>query len=157
MELSAPVFYLLVLSYINWVVLFFCLVVDVMALLHCAVQRAEPFAAIGTLSKGAWLGLIGAGTLLTALSPFLLLGFINLFAMAAIAVSAIYLLDARGPVSLSVRTTDDVTVLPARAAHPASAVLIAVTVAVILISAGLCVAFIRRLTTLQQSRFADQA
>jgi hypothetical protein len=95
MALSAPVFYPLVLTYINWVVLLFCLIVDVMALLHCVIQRAEPFAAIGTLSKGAWLGLIAAGTLLTAISPLLLIGPLNLFAMAAIAVSAIYLLDVR--------------------------------------------------------------
>jgi len=95
MALSAPVFYGLVLVYINYVVLFFCLAVELWALLHCVIQRAEPFAAIGTLSKAAWLGMIGAGLLLTALSPFLLIGPLNLFALAAVTVSAIYLLDVR--------------------------------------------------------------
>jgi hypothetical protein len=95
MALSAPVFYGLVLTYVNYVVLFFCLAVEVVALMHCAIQRSEPFAAIGTLSKTAWLGMIGAGLLLTAISPFLLIGPLNLFALAAITVSAIYLLDVR--------------------------------------------------------------
>jgi len=95
MALAAPLFYGQVLVYVNWVVLFFCLAVELVALVHCAIQRAEPFAAIGTLSKAAWLGMIGAGLLLTAISPFLLIGPLNLFAMAAVTVSAIYLLDVR--------------------------------------------------------------
>jgi len=95
MALSAPMFYGLVLVYVNYVVLFFCLAVELVALVHCAVQRVDLFATVGTLSKAAWLGMIGAGLLLTALSPFLLIGPLNLFAMAAITVSAIYLLDVR--------------------------------------------------------------
>jgi hypothetical protein len=95
MALAAPLFYGQVLIYVNYVVLFFCLAVELVALVHCSIQRTEAFAAIGTLSKTAWLGMIGAGLLLTAISPFLLIGPLNLFAMAAITVSAIYLLDVR--------------------------------------------------------------
>jgi len=95
MALSAPLFYVVVLIYVNYVVLFFCLAIEVVAFMHCAVQRIEPFAAIGTLSKAAWLGMIGAGLLLTALSPFLQIGPLNLFALAGVTVSAIYLLDVR--------------------------------------------------------------
>jgi Protein of unknown function (DUF2516) len=92
---AAPLFYGLVISYINLVLWLFCLVVDVAALLHCVVQRAEGFPAIGTLSKPIWLGLLGGGLLLTAISPYLLGGVLSIFPLIAIGIAAVYLLDVR--------------------------------------------------------------
>jgi hypothetical protein len=95
MALAAPLFYGLVRDYIDLVLWLFCLVVEVAALLHCVVQRAEAFPAIGTMSKTAWLALIGGGLLLTAISPYLLGGPIGIFALIAIGIAAVYLLDVR--------------------------------------------------------------
>jgi hypothetical protein len=95
MALAAPLFYGYVREYIDLVLWLFCLVVDIAALLHCVVQRAEAFPAIGTLSKVIWLALIGGGLLLTAISPYFLGGPLGIFALIAIGISAVYLLDVR--------------------------------------------------------------
>jgi hypothetical protein len=92
---AAPEFYGYVIDYIDLVLWLFCLVVEVAALLHCVVQRAEAFPAIGTMSKVAWLALIGGGLLLTAISPYLLGGPISIFPLIAIGIAAVYLLDVR--------------------------------------------------------------
>jgi hypothetical protein len=95
MALAAPVFYGQIINYIDLVLWLFCLVVEVAALLHCVIQRAEAFPAIGTLSKAAWLGMIGGGLLLTAISPYLLGGVLSIFPLIAIGIAAVYLLDVR--------------------------------------------------------------
>ena len=95
MAYAVPIFYDQVRDYIDLVIWIFCLVVGAAALLHCLVQRAEAFAAIGTLSKGVWLAMIGGGVLLTALGPLLRFGALSIFALIAIGISAVYLLDVR--------------------------------------------------------------
>jgi hypothetical protein len=68
------------------------LVVELVAFVNCATQRADAFTAVGSLSKGAWLALTGGAMLFT-----LLLGFVNTLGIGIIAVAAslIYLLDLR--------------------------------------------------------------
>jgi hypothetical protein len=95
MAQAAPIFYGIVIDYVNVVLWLFCLVIEVAALLHCVVQRAEAFPAIGTMSKTAWLALIGGGLLLTAISPYLLGGVLSIFPLIAIGIAAVYLLDIR--------------------------------------------------------------
>ena len=95
MAQATPQFYGYVIDYIDLVLWLFCLVVEVAALLHCVVQRAEAFPAIGTMSKIAWLALIGGGLFLTAISPYLLGGPISIFPLIAIGIAAVYLLDVR--------------------------------------------------------------
>jgi hypothetical protein len=95
MATAAPIFYGQVVSYIDLVLWLFCLVVEVIALLHCVVQHADAFPRIGTMSKVAWLSLIGGGLLLTAISPYLFGNVLSIFPLIAIGVAAVYLLDIR--------------------------------------------------------------
>ena len=94
MAQAAPIFYASILSWFNLALWLFCLVVEVAALLHCVVQRAEAFPAIGTMSKVAWLSLIFGGLFLTAISPYLG-GILTIFPLIAIGIAAVYLLDVR--------------------------------------------------------------
>ncbi|MBO0869628.1 MAG: DUF2516 family protein [Micromonosporaceae bacterium] len=66
------------------------LVVELVAFINCATQRADAFAAVGSLSKGAWLALTGGALLFT-----LLIGFFNILGIVAVAAALIYLLDLR--------------------------------------------------------------
>jgi hypothetical protein len=95
MPVGAPLFYPSIIGAINMALWIFSLVVEAAALLHCLVQRADAFPAIGTLSKVAWLGLIGGGLFLTAIGPYLLLGPLSIFSLIAIGIAAVYLLDVR--------------------------------------------------------------
>src|SRR6266699_2693826 len=90
MATAAPIFYVDVTHYINLVLFVFSLVIEGVALVHCLPQRADAFPAIGTLPKGAWIGIIAVTMLLTvALGP------ISMFGLIGIAAAAIYLLDVR--------------------------------------------------------------
>ncbi len=91
MAVAAPIFFLDVRWYIGLVLTLVALVIEGVAFVHCLTQRAEAFPAIGTLPKGAWLGIIGVALLLTVLafSP------INIFALIGITAAGIYLLDVR--------------------------------------------------------------
>ncbi|GAA2294604.1 hypothetical protein GCM10009853_058250 [Glycomyces scopariae] len=66
---------------------------SLIAVIHCAVQKPEAFNAVGTLSKGTWLGLLVVSLVLSLLFG----GYagLNLFALVSIAASLIYLLDVR--------------------------------------------------------------
>jgi hypothetical protein len=66
---------------------------SLIACIHCAVQKPEAFNAIGTLSKGAWVGILAVSLVLALLFG----GFarLNLFALIAIAAALVYLLDVR--------------------------------------------------------------
>jgi len=72
------------------------LVIEIVALGHCLVQRPDAFPAINTLSKRAWMGLTGGSVLVTLLA---FVGFFVTFGimlvMASITVAAVYLLDVR--------------------------------------------------------------
>jgi Protein of unknown function (DUF2516) len=92
MAVAAPIFFDDVTWYINLALFFFTLVIEGVAFVHCLTQRSDAFPAIGTLPKGAWLGIIGITLLLTVL--FLRPG-INLFGLIGITAAAIYLLDVR--------------------------------------------------------------
>jgi hypothetical protein len=94
MAIAAPLFYLDVVRAINWALLIFSIVIEVIAFGHCLLQRADAFSAIGTLSKSMWLLLTGAGLFVT----FLILlsgGILYFLGFIAITIAAIYLLDVR--------------------------------------------------------------
>ncbi len=78
-------------SGINWVILFVSLGLEAWAFVHCAIQRQDAFGAVGTLSKGLWLALIG-GTLLLSLVFFQIM---PLFTLIALTAALVYLLDIR--------------------------------------------------------------
>ena len=91
MAYTAPIFYHQVVGYINLVVLILSLIVQGVALVHCLTQRGDGFAAIGTLPKGAWVGILAVCIVLTLLvsNP------IGIFGLIGVAAAAIYLLDVR--------------------------------------------------------------
>lgn len=91
MTVAAPYFYLNVKSSIELALLVVALVIEAFAFVNCLTQRADAFGAIGTLSKGAWVGLTALAVVLTLLSQ--VVGF--LFGLIAITIAAIYLLDVR--------------------------------------------------------------
>jgi hypothetical protein len=79
-----------VVNAIGYALLIICLVIEAFAFLNCLTQKAEAFAAIGTLSKGVWLGLTLAAVVVT-----LVFSLISILGIAAIVAAAIYLLDVR--------------------------------------------------------------
>jgi len=90
MASAAPIFVFGVLYYVNYALMIGALVIELVAFVHCLLQRAEAFAAIGTFSKGIWLLLTGVSVVVTLFSPVLLI-----LGLIAITVAAIYLLDVR--------------------------------------------------------------
>ncbi len=80
-----------VVSGINFVILILSLGLEAWAFVHCALQRPDAFGAVGTLSKGLWLGIIG-GTLLLSMIFFAI---VPLFTLIAITAALVYLLDVR--------------------------------------------------------------
>jgi Protein of unknown function (DUF2516) len=93
MAVAAPIFFDDVRWYLNLALFFFTLVIEGVAFVHCLTQRSDAFPAIGTLPKGAWLGIIGITLLLTVF--FLQPGSIGVIGLIGITASAIYLLDVR--------------------------------------------------------------
>jgi hypothetical protein len=88
---SAPIFYNVVVIYIDLVIKIVSVVVQGIALVHCLTQRGDGFAAIGTLPKGAWVAILAICILLTLLSS----GPLGIFGLIGVAAAAIYLLDVR--------------------------------------------------------------
>lgn len=91
MAVAAPIFYDDILTYLTLVLFIFTLVIEGVAFVHCLTQRADAFPAIGTLPKGAWLGILLVTMLLTAA----FFGPISIFGLIGITAAAIYLLDVR--------------------------------------------------------------
>lgn len=80
-----------VVNGINLVLFVFAMAIELVAFVHCVIQRRDAFEAVGTLSKGLWLALIGGSAALT-----LLLGSVgNIFGLIGITAAAVYLLDVR--------------------------------------------------------------
>lgn len=78
----------------------FALVIGLVALIHCALQRADAFPAIGTLQKPAWLAILGIATFLVLCVALPTAGggatpFSLMFKLVAIGAAALYLLDVR--------------------------------------------------------------
>jgi hypothetical protein len=90
MAYAAPIFFDDVLRYLNYALMIGALVIELVAFVHCLMQRAEAFTTIRTFTKGIWLLLIGASIVVTLFSPP-----IGILALIAITISAVYLLDVR--------------------------------------------------------------
>ncbi|MFX0591442.1 DUF2516 family protein [Melissospora conviva] len=91
MAYAAPIFYDDVVAVITLILLVFALIIQAVALVHAVTQRAEAFPAIGTLSKGAWIAILGICFVLT----LFLSGPINIASLIGIAAALVYLLDVR--------------------------------------------------------------
>ncbi|GAB3648852.1 DUF2516 family protein [Glycomyces tarimensis] len=66
---------------------------SLIASVHCAVQKPEAFNAIGTLTKGTWLGLLVISFGLSLI--FGGFGGFFLFSLIALCAALVYLLDVR--------------------------------------------------------------
>ena len=75
---------------INRVLLLIVVAVEIWALVHCLMQRAEAFTAAGKLSKGAWLGINVLAIFFT-----MVFGAIGILGLIAIIAALVYLLDVR--------------------------------------------------------------
>ncbi|GAA4199941.1 DUF2516 family protein [Actinocatenispora rupis] len=89
---TSGLFAYLVQFYATLAISLFAIVLDVFAFVHCAVQRRDAFPAIGTLSKGIWLALLGGSVVLTFLLRSSPLGIIGMIGVIA---GAVYVLDVR--------------------------------------------------------------
>lgn len=93
---AAPLFYLNTVAGINLAMYILVMVLEVLALVHCLLQRPDAFAAIGTFSKGVWLALLGGCVLFTLFGLASLFGILAaMIAMIPVVVVLVYLLDVR--------------------------------------------------------------
>lgn len=81
-------------NYVYFAITLGAALLSVIAITHCAVQKPDAFNAVGTLSKGAWLGILAVST---GLSLLFLMGPGSglIFTLVAIAAALVYLLDVR--------------------------------------------------------------
>jgi len=91
---AAPIFYVDVQFFVTWAILIVFLVIEVVAFVNCITQRADAFPIVGSLSKTAWLAILGGATLVTLVCS-LPYNSISIFGFAAITAAAIYMLDVR--------------------------------------------------------------
>lgn len=80
-----------VVTGINWVLFVFAVIIELIAFVHCVLQRRDAFEAVGTLSKGLWLALLGGSLVLTLLLETVS----SIFGLIGITAAAVYLLDVR--------------------------------------------------------------
>jgi hypothetical protein len=93
MDLAAGFFYMTVSFYTTLSILIIFLIIEVVAFVNCLTQRADAFPVVGSLSKNAWVAILGGSLLLTLLCTWAKT--LSIFALAAIAATAIYMLDVR--------------------------------------------------------------
>ncbi|MFC3492424.1 DUF2516 family protein [Glycomyces rhizosphaerae] len=92
-EFAAAPFAFEVRSLVEVVIIYGALLLSLIAMVHCAVQKPDAFNAIGTLTKGTWLGILAISFALATL--FGLFGGARFFGLIAIAAALVYLLDVR--------------------------------------------------------------
>ncbi len=91
---AAPVFYGDVQFAFTLAILIVFVVIELIAFVNCLTQRADAFPVVGSLTKQAWLAILGGAVLVTAICGIYttsgaFLGFIGVTA------AAIYMLDVR--------------------------------------------------------------
>jgi len=94
----AAIFYAQVAGYVTLAILIVFLVIEIVAFVNCLTQRADAFPVVGSLSKNAWVAILGGSVLLTLLCTVSFVPSgpgISIFALAAITATAIYMLDVR--------------------------------------------------------------
>jgi Protein of unknown function (DUF2516) len=84
-----------VVLYVTLISLVLAAVLEVIALVNCLTQRADAFQIVGSLSKNAWLAILGGATFLTLLCGVISVGSLSIFAIIGITAAAVYLLDVR--------------------------------------------------------------
>lgn len=96
MAMAVPLFYIPVINGIMLTLTLVTFVVEIVAFVHCLVQRSDGFAAIDTFPKSLWLLLIGGSAFFAALDVFAPMGmFSGIFMLITITIALVYLLDVR--------------------------------------------------------------
>jgi len=92
----AAIFFNAVTNAVNLVLLIAFVIIEVVAFVNCLTQRADAFPVVGSLSKPAWLAILGGSILLTLICRSTGGGnVLSIFGLAAITAAAIYMLDVR--------------------------------------------------------------
>jgi hypothetical protein len=92
---ATPVFVYAAEGYLNLVILVALLVIEIVAFINCVTQRSDAFPVVGSLSKAAWLAILGASVLFTLICSYPLGSSMSIFAFIAIIAAGIYMLDVR--------------------------------------------------------------
>jgi len=92
-EFAAAAFAFEIRGLVTQIIGYGAALLSLIACIHCAVQKPEAFNAVGTLSKGTWLGILVVSLVLALF--FGLMAGVLLFILVAIAASLVYLLDVR--------------------------------------------------------------
>ncbi|THV31991.1 DUF2516 family protein [Glycomyces paridis] len=80
-------------SLVSQIIRFGAVLLCLIACVHCAVQKADAFNVVGTLSKGAWILILILGAVFALV--FGAYGRPSFFVLIAIGASLVYLLDVR--------------------------------------------------------------
>ncbi|MFC4337169.1 DUF2516 family protein [Salininema proteolyticum] len=94
-DLIAAPMALVITSYFWYAFGILSAILALFALVHCAVQKPKAFEAIGTLSKGTWVGILVLAVFFTAILGSRGGGGLGIFGFLALCASLIYLLDVR--------------------------------------------------------------
>jgi Protein of unknown function (DUF2516) len=86
---SVPAFTIVV--YGEYFLLLMFVVVDLVAFVHCLLQKKEAFSVVGSIPKVGWLAISGVGALLT----YLLYGILPIVGFVVFTACLFYLLDVR--------------------------------------------------------------
>ena len=89
---AVPIFYGEVQYWINFVIFLVTAVLELVALVHCLVQRKDAFAVVGSVPKWGWLLILGFSLLFTVVVRVSPIGILSFLALTA---TAFYLLDVR--------------------------------------------------------------
>ncbi|WP_030155805.1 DUF2516 family protein [Glycomyces sp. NRRL B-16210] len=87
------VFALEVRGVVSQIIRYGAVLLCLLACIHCAAQKADAFSVVGTLSKGAWIGILILGAVFALV--FGAYGRPSFFVLIALAASLVYLLDIR--------------------------------------------------------------
>jgi hypothetical protein len=89
---AAPIFYHAVELYITLAIMVVLVVIEVIAIVNCASQRADAFPVVGSLTKTAWLAILGGSVILSVICTY---SGAPYFAFIAVAAAGVYMLDVR--------------------------------------------------------------
>jgi Protein of unknown function (DUF2516) len=91
---AGPVFYDTVQGLFTLAILIVFLVIEIIAFVNCLTQKSEAFPVVGSLTKPAWLAILGAALLVTLVCGLPNNG-VSFLGFVAITATAIYMLDVR--------------------------------------------------------------
>jgi hypothetical protein len=94
-SVAVPTFYTTVAFDLTLAIMLTFVVIEVIAFVNCATQRSDAFPVVGSLTKQAWLAILGAAILITLLCSVIFDTYGAFPGFLGVAAAAIYLLDVR--------------------------------------------------------------